>query len=126
MVPSVTTLAKLIKANNIAIDRVIEGGQIFRGYWYITKPELAPEEEPTYEDYRTCEIFSEMIKCMKIQRPLFLFDLNGKYLYRFNGILEAEAALRIRHEKLKKHALSGEPYKEYIISFHRVAARGKK
>lgn len=118
-------MAKLIKANNVAIDNVIKGGQIFRGYWYITKALLSPDDEPTYSDYKSCEILPEMVRCMKIQRPLFLFDLDGKYLYRFDGVMEAQSKLRIGHNKLKKHAESGVPYQGYIISHHRIAARKK-
>jgi len=41
----------------------------------------------------------------------FLFDLNGNYLNKYKGILEAETQLGVRHDKIKEvqHALSNIP-----------------
>jgi hypothetical protein len=48
----------------------------------------------------------------------------NEFLCRYDGIVQASKALKIRHEIIKKHAESNLPLKLnnnlYIFSFHRI------
>jgi hypothetical protein len=105
--PSVKTFAKLIKANSVSVHKVIENGMLFRGGWYITKTPLntnignIDHATPVYSSYIYPLIkrqSREIKNNSAIKQPIFVFDLDGIYLRKYNGIVEAEENLKIRHE----------------------------
>jgi group I intron endonuclease len=131
--PSVKTLSLAINANSSSIKKVIDTGSLFRGGWYVRSSLLSSSDDPVFTSYHLCsELITDIIKNASVKKAIFVFDLNGNYLNKYKGILEAETQLGIRHEKIKKHALSNLPchcpgivlaengIEEYILSYHRL------
>ena len=134
--PSVKTLSLAINANSSSIKKVIETGSLFRGGWYARSSLFSSSDEPVFTSYHLCsELITDIIKNASVKKAIFVFDLNGNYLNKYKGILEAETQLGIRHEKIKKHALSKNlvtfplregivlaenGIEEYILSYHRL------
>ncbi len=119
--PSVTTLAKLIKSNNITLNKVIKSELLFRGSWYIKTNKILLEDTPKYSSYLNCSELIEDIKInIFIKQPIFVFDKDKNFIRKFDGIMLAELELGIRHEIIKKHVISNLPYDNYIFSFHRL------
>jgi hypothetical protein len=106
---------------------------LFRGGWYVRSTLLSSSDDPVFTSYRLCsELITDIIKNASVKKAIFVFDLNGNYLNKYKGILEAETQLGIRHDKIKRHALSNLPchcpgivlaengIEEYILSYHRL------
>jgi hypothetical protein len=116
-----TTFSKSIKSSYNFIKKNMVNGSLFRGEWYITNTLLSSSDKPKYLSYRNCDNLIKQIKLnSKIKQAIFVFDLKGKFISKFNGILEAEKYLKIRHEKIKQSAISKTPEGKYLFSYHRI------
>jgi NUMOD1 domain len=119
--PSLTTFSRSINASYNYIKKVSLQGTLFRGEWYLTKSIISSSDLPKFDSYRKCESLIKEIKLNStIKQAIFLFDLNGNFIKRFNGIIEAESSLKIRHEKIKKAAISNSNIGNYKFSYHRL------
>jgi hypothetical protein len=127
--PSVKTLADLIQANSVAITNCIADSSLFRGGWYFSRTPLKKKDVPLIPNFATVisdhqankhTFLSDMIKNIKIQRVVFLYDENKVLLNIFDGVVQAKKALNISHDTIKKYALSNKPFKGYIFSYHRL------
>jgi hypothetical protein len=108
--PSVKTLSFAINANSSSIKKGIETGSLFRGGWNVPSSLFSSSDEPFFTSDHLCsELITEIIKNASVKKAIFVFDLNGNYLNKYKGILEAETPLGIRHEKIQRHALSNLP-----------------
>lgn len=90
----------------------------------VAGPAYRVIDTPVYYSYLNCsELIEEIKKNISIKQPIFVYDLQFNLINKYSGIVEAESKLKIRHEKIKQHALSQKPYSgaegEYIFSFHR-------
>ena len=61
-----------------------------------------------------------MIDNIKIQKVVFLYDENKVLLKIYDGVMIARKDLNMSHTTIKKFALTNQPYKGYIFSYHRL------
>jgi hypothetical protein len=54
-----------------------------------------------------------------IRKAVFLYDINRKFLGKFEGVMDAQRALKISHSTIKNYANVGGVYKGYIFSYER-------
>jgi group I intron endonuclease len=91
----------------------------------VEKCIISSAAQPIYSSYLNCfELIEEIKKNNSIKQPIFVYDLQFNLISKYSGIIEAESKLKIRHEKIKQHALSQIPYSgsegKYIFSLHRL------
>lgn len=55
-----------------------------------------------------------------IRKAVFVYDSNREFIGRYDGVMDAQRALSISHETIKKHAKVAGPYKQYIFSYERL------
>jgi len=95
--PSIMTLVRAIKANSPSIKKVIEKGSFFRGGWYLRSNFFSSSDLPVFSSYTECsKLITDIIKNSNVKRAIFVFDLNGKFLKKYKGILEAETQYPVR------------------------------
>nr|YP_009059698.1 GIY-YIG endonuclease [Parasitella parasitica]AIO05748.1 GIY-YIG endonuclease [Parasitella parasitica] len=121
---SLTTLAKLINSNNKSLQRYIESQDLFRGNWYITKELIKDSDIPLIVDHSTeefKELIQSTIECKSIRKAIFVFNTEPVLLAKYDGVIDAEKALKISHETIKKYCKSGEIYNNrFIFSYHNL------
>lgn len=62
-----------------------------------------------------------MQKCVCIKQAIFMFNSKTKeYIRSFDGIVQAEKELNIRHEKIKNSIEKSIDLNGYIFSYHRL------
>jgi len=62
-----------------------------------------------------------MRKASYIKQAIFVFDSKSKkYIKSYDGIIEAEKELNIRHEIIKKSIITNKEINGYIFSYHRL------
>jgi len=119
--PSITTLSKTINSSTNYIKKVMMVGIMFRGEWYFYNKLLSSLDTPKYISYTDCDNLIKEIKLnSNIKQAIFVFDLSGNFIKRFNGVMETEEKLNIRHEKIKQAASSKSHIGNYIFSYHRL------
>ena len=121
--PSVKTLAKLINSNHATIVSFIKNKTIFRGEWYIQNIPYNISDTPRISHWRSkeCEqLVEEMNKCSPIKKAVFVYDINRKFRDKYEGVMEAQRALKISHSTIKKYANVGGAYNGYIFSYERI------
>lgn len=131
--PSIKTLANQIHSNSASLVKVINEETLFRGGWYLSMKPFNITDTPVIEDYTlhsTKWVIEAIKKEIGIKKPIFVFMTAlekgnaNEFLCRYDGIVQASKALKIRHEIIKKHAESNLPLKLnnnlYIFSFHRI------
>ena len=55
-----------------------------------------------------------------IKKAIFVYDVNKKFIRKFEGVMEAQRALNISHSTIKKYAKLSAIYNEYIFSYERL------
>ena len=123
ILPSVKTLAKLIKSNHATIVSTIKNETIFRGEWYFSNIPLNIEEKPLISDWcsKECnELVLKIINNNHIRKAVFVYDINYNFIYKYDGVKDAERALEINHSIIKKYAHIGGKYNEYIFSYETI------
>ena len=121
--PSVLTLAKLIKSNHPTLVNIIKQQIIFRGEWYLTNIPYNINDTPIITSLfsKQCEeLVLSMNKNSHIRKAVFVYDLNGNFLGKYEGVMDAQRALNISHCIIKNYAKIGGIYKEYIFSYERL------
>ena len=119
--PSVKTLAKLIKSNHSTLVNIIKEQTIFRGEWYLLNIPHNISDTPLYHWHsKECEQLIEAInKNSHIKKAVFVYDINKNFIGKFEGVMDAQRALKISHSTIKNFAKLGGTYKEYIFSYER-------
>lgn len=121
--PSVLTLAKLIKSNHSTIVNFIKEQTIFRGEWYFTYLPYNISDTPIIADWtskESDELISNINNNSHIRKAVFVYDINKKFLCKYDGVTEAQKALNISHSTIKKYAQLGAVYGNYIFSYERI------
>jgi len=66
-------------------------------------------------------LVDKLVSSAHIKKVIFVFDAtNHQFLMKFNGIMEAERELNIRHEVINKYIQLGTAYNGYLFSHHRL------
>ena len=55
-----------------------------------------------------------------IKKAVFVYDINRKFIDKYEGVMEAQRALKISHSTIKNCAKVGGVYKDYIFSYERL------
>jgi hypothetical protein len=55
-----------------------------------------------------------------IKKAVFVYDINKKFLGKYEGVMEVERLLKISHSTIKKHANVAGVYKGYIFNYERL------
>ena len=122
-IPSLTSLAVLLgnKSITISLKRAMVSGSLFRSSWYISKHPFNLDEKPLIE-FSSPEYFDliEKMKSQKhIRKAIFVFK-DGEFICKYDGIMEAEKALKISHDTINENIEKNTMYKGYRFSLHRV------
>lgn len=121
--PSVKTLAKLIKSNHPTLVKNIQEQTIFRGEWYLSNIPYNLSDTPRISDWNSkeCEELSLNINNHShIFKAVFVYDINRKFIDKYEGVMAAQRALNISHSTIKKYAKVGGAYRGYIFSYVRL------
>jgi group I intron endonuclease len=121
--PSVLTLAKLIKSNHPTLVNIIKEQTIFRGEWYLTNIPYNINDTPIIADryLKECEqLVLSINNNSHIKKAVFVYDTNRNFLAKYDGVMEAQRALKISHSTIKNYAKIGGVYKGYIFSYERL------
>lgn len=121
--PSVRTLAKLIKSNHSTLVDVIKEQTIFRGEWYLLNIPYNISDTPLISHWNSkeCEqLVEEINKSSHIKKAVFVYDINKIFIGKYDGVMDAQRALKISHSTIKDYAKVGGIYKEYIFSYKRL------
>lgn len=70
------------------------------------------------------DLINKIKQNILIKQPIFVYDWQFNFITKYNGMMEAENSLKIRHEKIKQYALLNKPYSgkegEFYFSFHKL------
>lgn len=121
--PSVLTLAKLIKSNHPTLVNIIKEQTIFRGEWYLRNIPYNINDTPIIADRHSKECEQLVLSINNnshIKKAVFVYDTNRSFLAKYDGVMEAQRALKISHSTIKNYAKIGGAYKGYIFSYERL------
>ena len=121
--PSVLTLAKLIKSNHPTLVNIIKEQILFRGGWYLLNIPYNISDTPLISHWcsKECEqLVVEINKSSHIKKAIFVYDTNKNFIGKYDGVMDAQRALKISHLTIKNCAKIGGVYKEYIFSYVRL------
>lgn len=54
-----------------------------------------------------------------IRKAVFTYDINKNFIWKYEGVMDAQRALNINHSTIKKYAKLGGVYNSYIFSYER-------
>jgi len=121
--PSCLTLAKLIASNHTTLVNIIKEQTIFRGEWYLLNIPYNISDTPLISHWysKQCEELVLKIKNNShIKKAVFVYDLNRNFLDKYEGVMDAQRALKISHSTIKNYAKISGIYTEYIFSYERL------
>lgn len=121
--PSVKTLAKLIKSNHPTLVKNIQEQTIFRGEWYLSNIPYNLSDTPRIADWNSKECEKLLLNINNnshILKAVFVYDINRKFIEKYEGVVAAQKALNISHSTIKKYASVGGIYNGYIFSYERL------
>ena len=55
-----------------------------------------------------------------ILKAVFVYDINRKFIGKYEGVMAVQRALKISHSTIKKYANVGGAYNGYIFSYERL------
>ena len=122
VLPSVLTLAKLIKSNHATIVN-IKQQTIFRGEWYLSNIPYNLTDTSLISDIysKQCdELVSEIINKSYIIKAVFVYDKYKNFVGKYEGVKDAERAFKINHSTIKKYAKINGVYRGYLFSYERL------
>lgn len=120
--PSILTLSKLIKSNHPTLVDVIKEHSLFRGEWYLSNIPYNISDKPRIEDCNSekCkQLILEINNNSHIRKAVFAYEINGKFVTRYDGVTVAAMVFKISHLTVKKIILSKKAYNGYIFSYER-------
>jgi group I intron endonuclease len=124
--PSVGTLTKLIKSNHSTLVKIIKEQIIFRGEWYLRNIPYNLSDTPKITNWNPsvsseCEaLLLNINNNSHIIKAVFVYDLNRKFISKYDGVMAAQRALNISHSTIKSYAKIGGAYNGYIFSYERL------
>lgn len=121
--PSVVSLAKLIKSNHPTLVKVIKEQMLFRGEWYLSNTPYYLNDTPKikYLSSKECEyLILDINNSSHIKKAVFVYDINRKFINKYQGVTAAKRALNISHLTIKNCAKVRGVYKNYLFSYERL------
>lgn len=117
--PSITTLSKLINTNYSTIMKYKNEELLFKGSWYFRQIPYNIKDKPIINNWRDIKMNNIIldIKNSKINKAIFLFDLDYNLIKIYDGVTAVEKHLKINHSLVKKYASVNGQYKNYIFSY---------
>jgi group I intron endonuclease len=127
-VSSLSLLAKEIQANYKTLNYYLNNNILFRGNWYIRDSLFNKDDVPSIIDEESFKKLKvDIINKAYIKQAIFVFDSRSKkFIRKYDGIIEAEKDLKIRHETIKNSIVNNKPIGNYIFSYHRIFEEPKK
>lgn len=116
------TLAKAINSTPWR-GGYINTKSLFRGEWYLSRIPFYLSDIPLISDYTSTEgrnIELEIKNNIHIKKAVFLFDLNKKFIRKYDGVMTASKELNMSHAIIKKYSLQNKPYKGFIFSYEKL------
>ena len=68
------------------------------------------------------ELVLEIINQSHIKKALFVYDVNKNFVGKYDGVMDAQRALKISHITIKKYALGSGTINGYIFSYERLSS----
>jgi group I intron endonuclease len=121
--PSTRTLSKLIKSNHSTLTNNIKEQTMFRGEWYLCNIPYNISDEPEIMNWYSKECYELIDKINRnsyIKKAVFVYDINKKFIRKFDGVTDAQKTLKINHSVIKKYANLTSEYNGYIFSYERL------
>jgi len=121
--PSVLTLAKLIKSNHSTIVAYIKEQTLFRGGWYFSNIPYNIDDSPkilNWDSKESEELVLDINNDSHIKKAIFVYDLNKKFIGKYEGVTHAKKVFNINHLTIKKCAEVNGTYKDYIFCYERL------
>ena len=121
--PSASTLANLINSNHSTIVDAIKEQNIFRGEWYFTNTPYNIQDTPLITKWisKECDkLILDINNNSHIRKAVFVYDINKNFIFKYEGVTEAQRDLNINHSTIKKYAKVGGSYNGYIFSYERL------
>lgn len=121
--PSVNTLAKLIGSNHSTIVNSIKDVKLFRGNWYFSKVAFNMSDSPVIPDWTSAESNNLALEIKNrslrphIRKAVFVYNTNKELLHKYDGVVQLEKELNIKHEIVTKNAKLNKPFNGYIFSY---------
>jgi group I intron endonuclease len=121
--PSVLTLAKLIKSNHSTIVDYIKEQILFRGEWYFSNIPYNIDDSPKildWKDKKSEDLVLDVRNSHHIKKAIFVYDINYKYIGKYEGVTHAKKVFNISHLTIKKCAEVNGTYNGYIFCYERL------
>ena len=81
-------------------------------------------DTPLISDWYSKECEELVLKIINqnshIKKAVFVYDLNRKFLAKYDGVMDARRAFENVSSYYKKHAKIGDVYKGFIFSYERL------
>lgn len=125
--PSVKTLANLIKSNHPTLVKNIQEKTIFRGEWYLSNIPYNLSDTPIIANWNSKECEELILNIQNnshVLKGVFVYDINRKFLKKYEGVMAVQRDLKISHSTVKKYANIGGAYNGYIFSYERLIEEG--
>lgn len=61
-----------------------------------------------------------MNKSSHIKKAVFVYDIHKNLIGKYEGVMDAQRALKVSHSTIKNYAKVGGSYREYIFSYERL------
>jgi len=121
--PSASSLAKLVKSNQPTLVETIKQKTLFRGEWYLSNIPYNISDTPKIANWcsKECEeLLLDLNKNNFIKKAVFVYDINRNFIGKYDGVMDAQRALKINHCTIKKYAKIEGIYRDYIFSYERL------
>lgn len=121
--PSVLTLAKLIKSNHSTIVAYIKEQTLFRGEWYFSNIPYNIDDSSkilNWDSKESEELVLDINNNSHIKKAIFVYDLNNKFIGKYEGVTHAKKVFNINHITIKRCAEVNGTYKDYIFCYERL------
>ena len=81
----------------------------------------APAGETKWTTKECDTLIIDINKNNHIRKAVFVFDINKKFIRKYDGVTDAQRDLNINHSIIKKYAKIGGSYKGYIFNYERFS-----
>ena len=117
---SAKELYRILGSGNSFVSKVLESyPPIFRGYWLLSSSPLQPNDSPLFSDSSSPDfinLVSEVIRCKRIEKLIYVYNKDFLLLHRFEYIKEARKVLGIHDSTIRKYLNSNKLFNSLYFS----------